>query len=300
MFNIDEMALILNSLPDPAFILSRSGKYVAVFGGRDLRYYHDGSNLVGLNIQDVVNTTKANWFLEQIAMALTAKTLLVEEYELGVLDIKGIPQQGPAEPIWFEGRIQALDYLVDGEEVVLWVASNITKRHELEIDLRKCSDTDQLTGLFNRRRLDRELNINFDKFQNQSIPSSILMFDLDHLKVINDTLGHHAGDNVISAAADVCRSELRNTDVACRYGGDEFVVVLPNTNLEHAVRFANRFREHINTALSSYSNNGLSLSASIGVATALASDICREQVLKRADQALYTAKEKGKNCVVSG
>lgn len=299
MFNNDEMTLILNSLPDPAFILSRSGKYVAVLGGRDARYYHDGSDLVGLNVKDVVSADKANWFLEHIELALTTKKLLVKEYELGALDIKGLPEGGPEKSIWFEGRMQALDFLVDGEEVVLWVASNITKRHELEVDLRNCSDTDQLTGLYNRRKLERELNSNFDKFQNQAIPTSLLMFDLDHLKQINDSLGHHAGDNVISAVADVCRRELRNTDVACRYGGDEFVVVLANTNLEHAVRFANRLRERFNAALSSYSNNGISLSASLGVATALKTDSSSEDALRRADHALYAAKKNGKNCVVS-
>ena len=73
MINIEQMALILDALPDPAFILSRSGKYVAVFGGRDARYYHDGSGLVGLYISDLIKPEKANWFLEQIARAMASK-----------------------------------------------------------------------------------------------------------------------------------------------------------------------------------------------------------------------------------
>jgi two-component system cell cycle response regulator len=73
MINIEQMALIIDSLPDPAFILSRSGKYVAVFGGRDARYCHDGSGLVGLYISDLIKPEKANWFLEQIARAMASK-----------------------------------------------------------------------------------------------------------------------------------------------------------------------------------------------------------------------------------
>ena len=81
MINVEQMTLILEALPDPAFILSRSGKYVAVFGGRDKRYYHDGSGLVGLYISDLIKPEMANWFLEKIAKALESQTLLVEEYD---------------------------------------------------------------------------------------------------------------------------------------------------------------------------------------------------------------------------
>jgi hypothetical protein len=138
MIDFEQMASTLDALPDPAFILSRSGKYVAVFGGRDARYYHDGSGLVGMNISDLVKSEKANWFLEQIRLALESGKLLIEEYELSNRDVKGLlEEKGPAQPIWFEGRIQALDFLVEGEAVVLWVASNISERHELEIKLRE-------------------------------------------------------------------------------------------------------------------------------------------------------------------
>ena len=150
MISIDQMATVLDALPDPAFILSRSGKYVAVFGGRDKRYYHDGSNLVGLYIADLIKPDKAQWFIDRIAQALESRKLLIEEYELGSRDVKGLPDDGPENPIWFEGRIQALSFSVDDEDVVLWVASNISERHALEIKLRELSDTDQLTGLFNR------------------------------------------------------------------------------------------------------------------------------------------------------
>lgn len=134
-FSTQMLAATLDALPDPAFILSRSGRYVAVFGGTDKRYYHDGSGLVGLSIGDVLAPEKTLWFLAQIETVLQTRQLLVVEYALSGSDVKILNDEGPSEAIWFEGRVQALNYQVDGEEVVLWVASNITASHQLRLDL---------------------------------------------------------------------------------------------------------------------------------------------------------------------
>jgi diguanylate cyclase (GGDEF)-like protein len=298
MINIEQMALILDALPDPAFILSRSGKYVAVFGGRDARYYHDGSGLVGLYISDLIKPEKANWFLEQIARALESKKLLVEEYELSNRDVSGLLDEGPKEPIWFEGRIQALSFLVNDEEVVLWVASNISERHNLEVRLRELSDTDQLTGLFNRRKLEHDLTLHYESSARYCVPTSIFLFDLDNLKKINDTKGHHAGDEIIQAVANICRSALRTTDFACRLGGDEFVVALPNTGREQAIQFAKRLHDRFREELSRFSVDGTVVTASIGVTTMMPEDRSYEDTLQRADRALYEAKSMGKDTIV--
>lgn len=300
MISIEQMGIVLGALPDPVFIISRSGKYVAVFGGRDARYYHDGSGLVGLNIADVVKKEKADWFLQQIGLALDSGNLLIREYELSNKDVRGLREDGPQQPIWFEGRIQGLDFQVDGEAVVLWVASNISERHDMEVQLRALSDTDQLTGLFNRRKLELDLALFHETFERHAVPTSILMFDLDNLKKINDTLGHYEGDEIIVAVSNVCRSELRKTDIACRFGGDEFVIGLPNIELEHAVQFSNRLHESVNRELSRFCIDGISPTVSIGVATMLPEDRSYEDTLKRADNALYEAKRSGKNRVVAG
>ena len=299
MINFEQMALILEALPDPAFILSRSGKYVAVFGGRDVRYYHDGTGLVGKYFSDLIKPEKAGWFLEQIARALESKKLLVEEYELSNRDVIGLPDEGPKEPIWFEGRIQALSFLVDDEEVVLWVASNISERHNLEMRLRELSDTDQLTGLFNRRKLEHELTLLFESLARYSVPTSIFLFDLDNLKKVNDTKGHHVGDEMIQVVANICRSALRASDFACRLGGDEFVVVLPNTGREQAIQFAKRLHDRLRKELSRFSVEGTIVTASIGVTTMLPEDRSYEDTLQRADGALYEAKSMGKDRIVS-
>lgn len=297
MISIEQMSFVLKALPDPAFILSRSGKYVALFGGCDTRYYHDGSALVGSFISDLIKPDKANWFLEKIALALSSRRLVVEEYELSNKDVLGLPDVGPQEPIWFEGRVQALDFLVDQEEVVLWVASNISERHTLELKLRELVDTDQLTGLFNRRRLERDLAQHYQSYARYSLPTSILIFDLDNLKTINDTLGHHAGDAIIQDLANICRTTLRKTDTACRFGGDEFVLVLPNTEAEQALMFAQRLHQIFGQQLKAPAGV-VSVTVSIGVAAFTPADTSYEDTLKRADRALYQAKETGKNQVV--
>ncbi len=299
MINVQQMGAVLKALPDPVFILSRSGKYVAVFGGSDERYYHDGSGLVGKYISDLVKPDKAEWFLGQIEQALETRRLLIEEYELSNKDVKGLPDEGPSESIWFEGRIQALEFEVDDEPVVLWVASNISERHGLEIKLREQSDTDQLTGLFNRRKLERDLSLHYETFTRHAVPTSVLMFDLDNLKKINDSHGHYVGDEMILTVANTCRSELRKTDIVCRFGGDEFVVCLPNTGPDHALQFAERLWKSFRQELNRFSVGDVAATVSLGVATMLPEDRSYEDTIKRADTALYQAKARGKDRVVS-
>lgn len=126
---------ILAAFPDPVFILTRNGRYAAVYGGTDARYYHDGSGLVGKNLYDVLKPEKAEWFLGEIAKTLDTGGLHIVEYGLSGNDVLGLDEKGPANVIWFEGRVQALDFLMDGEDAVLWVASNITHRITIEMQL---------------------------------------------------------------------------------------------------------------------------------------------------------------------
>ncbi|TXI71543.1 MAG: sensor domain-containing diguanylate cyclase [Limnohabitans sp.] len=298
MFPKEHLAEVLAALPDPAFLLSEQGRYIAVFGGKDARYYHDGSGLVGACISDLMESRKAQWFLDKIARALQTRALQVVEYELSNKDVKGLPDTGPEEPIWFEGRIQALDFLVQGERVVLWVASNITERHALEARLRAHSETDALTGLFNRRRLTQELDNHFQAFARYGTTTTVLLMDMDHFKAINDTHGHLAGDEALVAVARACRAHLRSTDIASRIGGDEFVIVLPHTSAIQAKEFANRLRKEIKLDLHRFAVNGVTPTVSAGVTQMNNNDSSYEDTLKRADSALYAAKASGGDSVL--
>jgi hypothetical protein len=169
LFSNEQIAALLSALPDPAFILTRSGRYAAIFGGTDSRYYHDGSSLVGKYISDVLNPEKPPGSA-QINIALASRGLHVVEYPLAADDVKGVGSAGPAEPIWFEGRVQPLAYQVLGEDAVLWVASNITASKKLEALLRMQSETDALTGLANRRKLMSGLTEHFELFARYKTP----------------------------------------------------------------------------------------------------------------------------------
>ncbi len=94
LFSASQYESICNSLPDPTFILTASGRYAAILGGKDKRYYHDGSSLVGKYLSDVLSTAKTQWFLQQIHCALTSQQMLVVEYELSAHDVLGLPTEG--------------------------------------------------------------------------------------------------------------------------------------------------------------------------------------------------------------
>jgi diguanylate cyclase (GGDEF)-like protein len=288
-----------HSLPDPVFILTRSGRYAALFGGSDPRYYHDGSSLVGKSMRDVLSDEKAAWFGRQIEQALATRTLQVLEYSLSGKDVKGLADDGPGYAMWFEGRVQALDFPVQGEDAVLWVASNITARNELEVTLRRQGECDALSGLFNRRKLMDVLADQFELYARYNTPTSVLIFDIDHFKRINDEFGHLNGDQAIVATADVCRRELRSTDLPARFGGDEFVALMPHTTREHAIPIAERLRTAIVDGLLGVGTLGGGATISGGLSEFLPSDATCEDVLKRADDALYQAKHEGRNRIVT-
>lgn len=118
---------ILESLPDPVFILSETGKYLSIYGGSDERYYHDGSRLKGMYLKDIMDDETAKWFQESINTALKHKNIHVVEYSLKNTDIDGLQgKEGPNDEIYFEGRIKALPDKYNGERAVLWAAHNIT------------------------------------------------------------------------------------------------------------------------------------------------------------------------------
>lgn len=294
MFSIEHLTAILAALPDPAFVLTRSGVYAGIFGGTDARYYHDGSMLVGRRIPDVLNREKAAWFLDRIAHALETGGMEVVEYPLAAADVKGLESSGPAAPIWFEGRIQKLGFQVDGEDAVLWVASNITERHALEMKLRAQSETDELTGMPNRRHFEKRAAGELQRSGRHGHPLSVLIFDIDHFKIINDTCGHPAGDEVLVAVAALIRQQLREADLLTRWGGEEFTVLMPDTPLPMALSVADTLRAAIETHRFAF---GLQVTISIGAAQWEGSPESLHALMSRADEALYLAKHLGRNRV---
>jgi two-component system cell cycle response regulator len=161
--------------------------------------------------------------------------------------------------------------------------------------------TDGLTGLNNRRYLDKHMKLLYDRAVARERPLSLCITDIDRFKAVNDTYGHDAGDEVLREFAARVRSTVRGADLACRYGGEEFVVVMPDTPPETAAAVAERLRMVIESEPFVLKQSGISLSitASLGISSTAWGAESPEQLLKQADRALYEAKHAGRNRVVA-
>ncbi|MDO3435126.1 PleD family two-component system response regulator [Rhizobium sp. CBN3] len=161
--------------------------------------------------------------------------------------------------------------------------------------------TDPLTGLYNRRYLDNHLNVLFNRSMARGRPLSMLITDIDRFKQVNDTYGHDGGDEVLREFANRVRSTIRGADLACRYGGEEFVVVMPDTSPEVAAAVAERLRAAVESApfMLKRSCEALSVTASFGIASRIGAVLTPDQLMKQADLALYEAKNTGRNRVVA-
>lgn len=189
-------------------------------------------------------------------------------------------------------RIKADDGHIAGSAALI---RDITVEKTLEDELRRLSTTDGLTGLFNRRFLDETLQKELARAKRYGRSVSILMLDVDHFKKFNDQHGHDMGDRVLKAVAAAMQSTLRQQDFACRYGGEEFLGILPDTQSTGAGEAAERVR----LAIAALSIDGLSVTASLGCASfpELAVESA-EALVEQADGALYEAKRQGRNrCV---
>lgn len=159
--------------------------------------------------------------------------------------------------------------------------------------------TDELTGMANRRKVLEELEGAMALARRQKTSLSVALADMDHFKEVNDTLGHGAGDQMLVAAAQAMRGVLRNVDLIGRYGGEEFIVLLPGSDLAGAREAGERLRRAIETLEFRNPVTGRHSTISIGLATLEAEAIDPVELIRRADQALYEAKATGRNCVVS-
>ncbi len=166
-------------------------------------------------------------------------------------------------------------------------------------ELRRMATTDGLTGVFNRRHIEERFHEMFEHAWRLHEPLACVIFDLDHFKRVNDTLGHRAGDEVLRQFADLLRQSAREVDRVGRYGGEEFLVILPGTVLDAAVTFAERTRQEVEDTVFSSHEGTLRRTVSGGVAAWPHPRVrSRDDLLKAADDALYVAKSLGRNRVV--
>ena len=180
------------------------------------------------------------------------------------------------------------------------VTDNVTSQLELQQankKLQALSREDRLTGLFNRGYWEECLNNEFERFNRSQMTSTLVMFDIDHFKRVNDTYGHQAGDEVIRVVADTLREQARKTDILGRYGGEEYGAILTGTNGENAMIFAERLRARIESLVVPYGEHQLKFTISIGVSELTYEHDSPKEWLEQSDQALYKSKQSGRNWV---
>ncbi len=172
---------------------------------------------------------------------------------------------------------------------------DVTKMKEMEEKLKLLSQTDQLTQIYNRVKFHDALNQEIARIRRYETDLSLIMLDLDHFKQVNDTHGHDVGDDVLVNLTLLVKECIRETDIFARWGGEEFMVLLPHTNLHNAAQLAERIRTHVEH--NHFKTVG-KVTSSFGVTQFVLADNA-ESFIKRVDRALYKAKQKGRNRVVS-
>ncbi|MFM1960606.1 MAG: hypothetical protein RL588_2123 [Pseudomonadota bacterium] len=218
------------------------------------------------------------------AVDFEARDRVLKALDLGVNDLIA----SPVDALELRVRSRALirrkrysDYLRD----------TVAQSMELAV-------TDQLTGLNNRRYMMGQLDALLERSSAGGDPVSLLMLDIDHFKRVNDTWGHTLGDEVLREVAVRLASSVRAVDIPCRYGGEEFVVVMPATRLTDAARIAERIRTAISVEPFAVGDREIPVSVSLGVSASDGVDDRPESLIRRADEALYEAKAAGRNQVV--
>lgn len=161
---------------------------------------------------------------------------------------------------------------------------------------------DELTGLYNRRHFNYAINQELERTRRTGQPTSLILLDIDHFKQVNDIYGHTIGDLAIQHVANAVQHGLRRLDIACRYGGEEYAIILPGTPINVAIAVAGRLRQQIvDVPIILPEGRQLALTASLGVSSATTSqeEVSSRSLVMQADKALYRAKDKGRNCVIA-
>ena len=184
-----------------------------------------------------------------------------------------------------------------GESSCEWLAEIVRLRAEVS-QLSALVATDPVTGLFNYRHFKQVLQTEMDRSKRSSIPTSLVLADIDHFKSFNEQHGHEAGNLMLKQIADICRGELRTTDTVCRYVGEVIAIIFPETHLNLAAKVADRIREEIAATPivleSGEFNVTVSMGASVYVKTSVIDQV---DFIDSVDRFLHEAKQSGRNCI---
>ncbi len=246
----------------------------------------------GFDVVRILKNNRRFSFIPIILMTARAETeRKLEGLELGADDylIK------PVNLLELGARVRSMLRIKVLQDELLTTNNRL---QEINEKLHELSVTDTLTGLFNRLYFTKRFAYEFQRAMRYNIKLSCVMLDIDHFKDVNDTYGHQMGDEVLKGVADALKAGLRRVDLLARYGGEEIVIVLPETDLERAVHVAERLRESVSEMEHREGDKAVRVTCSMGV-SALPNEKVQDcdGLLKLADEALYEAKEGGRNKV---
>ncbi|MHA7809152.1 MAG: sensor domain-containing diguanylate cyclase [Marinobacter adhaerens] len=236
----------------------------------------------------LVSDASNQQLFEQVRVALEKEESFSLEYEVTRKD-------GSRIWVWERGRgVQEDDGSLHLEGIIL----DISDRKMLETELEQMATRDPLTGLLNRREMSRVLDEELQRARRYQRPMAVLWVDFDHFKDVNDTYGHAAGDSVLRAISRLLLGSVRSVDSIGRFGGEEFVIVLPEMDLEEAQETAERLRRKVAEEPQPLGNGeAVPLTISVGVAVYPDHGQTASTLCAAADKAMYLAKDRGRNCV---
>ncbi|HUO74772.1 MAG TPA: EAL domain-containing protein [Solirubrobacteraceae bacterium] len=281
------LAAIVECSPQAIIGLSPDGMIESWNTGAEHLYGHTPGEAIGQPIT-ILNRPEANGSLEHVNAALASQVVRFESEDL----------RKDGSPVEVDVTIAPVRDAAGAITGVSCQAQDISERKQLERLLRSYAEHDPLTNLFNRRRLEDELERRLAENDRYDTPATLLICDLDNLKLVNDTIGHKAGDQLIQAVARTLDEQVREADVLARLGGDEFAALLPHTDLDQGLSLAERLRAAARNLEIPAVNRIVHTTVSIGVAQ-LERGQSVEAWMAMADIALYEAKREGRNRVMT-
>ncbi len=288
------LSAFVNALPNISFIMDERGRYLEVISNETSLLAARPDELIGRLTEDVLPPKEGAKILAAIGQTIQTGKIQVIEYKIPVIS---------GGERWFEGRVALMEKDDLGNGKVILMASDITERVQLYQEVQRLADQDVLTGCFNRRHFMTLATQEIQRASRYNHPLSLLMMDIDHFKNFNDRYGHQIGDQLLCNMVILCQSQIRNTDILGRYGGEEFVVLMPETATEGAMQASERLRGKIEKMKINTSEGGLSITVSMGLASldrSLPETPTLDTLIKCADRALYAAKNAGRNCIRTG
>ncbi len=280
---LHRLAAIVESSAEAIFSLSRDGSIESWNRGAEKVFGHSESAMLEAPAQILIPGDRLAEFQRWLSQVKEGRSIEHQESQWQRRDGTLIHVSVTMSPIMSEDETQVVGASV--------IARDITYRLETESRLRFLADHDVLTNLYNRRRFERELEREIKVINRSGGEGAVMVLDIDNFKAINDSLGHRAGDEVISRVAQIIRDSLREIDIVARLGGDEFAVYIPDGSSGEA---AARLVEAVNGTAMVFGDRSVRATISVGVAPVNERGVTDEELMIRADLAMYEAKEGGR------